>query len=212
MQKTKILTSIVLTTFLATWAVLAWVDLWTVSDSDTLTATLWNTVMWKINENGNKLSWVYNVWGNIGIWTVNPTESLEIDGSIKINWSWESVTISVDTWNEILKNINKTWYVFSTHNPIDLRHSWNWPGTNFRNCEVIEYFQLWETIQNTVVTSILSYRLWSDRTTRTSSSEHAKFLRDFALHPSYTDPNTSNYASWVTTKYWPSILERCAID
>ena len=59
MKKTKIILSIILTTFLATTLVLAWVDLWTVNNTDSLTSTLWNSVIWKVNENWNKLSNTY---------------------------------------------------------------------------------------------------------------------------------------------------------
>ncbi len=210
MKKTKILSSIILTTIFATSAVLAWTDLWVVSDSDTLTSTLWNTVVWKINENGDKLGSIYNVWGNIWIWEPTPAEKLEIDWSIKINSGVETVTISVDTWNEIQKNLNKTWYRFWTYNTTDAWHSWQWTGTNFRNCEVVQYFQAWETIQNTSVYTSLSYVLWSSRTSWSSNPNHTKFLRDF--NTSYTDTTSSVYASWATLIYWPSKLERCAID
>ncbi len=86
MKKIKILTSIVLTTILATSAVLAWTDLWTVSDSDTLTSALWNTVVWKINENGNRLEGIYNVWGDIGVGETNPQAKLDVNWSIRATW------------------------------------------------------------------------------------------------------------------------------
>jgi hypothetical protein len=212
MKKTKLIISIVLTTILTTSALLAWVDLWTVNSWDTLTSTLWNSLVWKVNENGNKLNWIYNVWWKIWIWTVNPVESLDVTWNIKITWNWKSVTITTDSWNEVLKNMNKGWYVYTTYNSVDWRHHTYWPGTNFRNCEVVQYFQEGETIQNTDVYTIRAYLLWGNRTLWSSNVNHAKFLRDFTLNPTRSDPNSVLYASWVITKYWPSILQRCAID
>ncbi len=78
MNKLKIITSIIITSFLATWIIYAWVDLWTVNPWEGLTSTLWNNLVSKINENWQKLSWVYNSAWNIWLWEVNPTYPLEI--------------------------------------------------------------------------------------------------------------------------------------
>lgn len=56
MKKIKLLASVTLTTIFATSAVLAWTNLWIVSDSDTLTSTLWNATVWRINEIATKVT------------------------------------------------------------------------------------------------------------------------------------------------------------
>ncbi len=116
MKKIKILSSIVLTTILATSAVLAWTDLWIVSDSDTLTSTLWNSVVWKINENGNKLEPITNVWGNVWIWIPSPSVKLDVNWSIKANLvnSMKSYIKYGNNWtascDTFCQNISNLWW------------------------------------------------------------------------------------------------------
>ncbi|MDD2871126.1 MAG: hypothetical protein PHS49_03980 [Candidatus Gracilibacteria bacterium] len=61
----------------------AWVNLSTVGPGDSLTDTIWNEMVGKINENGNKIEPLTNSGGNIGIGTTNPTRKLEVNGNIK---------------------------------------------------------------------------------------------------------------------------------
>lgn len=67
MKHTKLISSIILTTILATGTIFAWTNIITVSDNDPLTSTLWNNLVSKINENGNKVEPITNNSGNIGI-------------------------------------------------------------------------------------------------------------------------------------------------
>lgn len=212
MKKIKILFSVLFTSIFATGLIYAWTDLLEVDPEDPLTSSIWNTMIWSINENGSKLVWITNNWWNIWINTPTPSEKLHIDGNIKLTSDGDSVIISVDSWNEILKNINKTWYKFSTHNSTDWRHVWYWNWTNFRNCEVVDYFQPGESTQNTIITTILADNMWYDRTAWSSSPYHAKFLRDFTLNSSYSNTSVSTYGSWSKIAYWPATLARCAID
>jgi hypothetical protein len=60
MKHTKLLSSIIINSLLATGSLFAWTNITTVSDTDPLTATLWNNLVSKINENGNKLEPITN--------------------------------------------------------------------------------------------------------------------------------------------------------
>jgi len=200
----KIIISIITTVVISCWIIYAWNGLIAL-DGDSLTHTKWNELV-------NKILPITSTWWKVGIWITNPQEKLDIQWNIKISSNWESVIISVDTWNDILKNINKKWYRFWTYNTTDVGHYWYWSGLNFDNCEIVEYFQVGETIANTYVGVILSNNLWNDNSKWSINLNHDKFLRDFNLNSSYNNPNQSNYGFWATVKYWPSRLERCSID
>jgi len=56
------------------WISNAWVNLWEVSSWDSLTSTIWNDLVWKINENGNKLEWLSNTWWKLTMnWVIEST-------------------------------------------------------------------------------------------------------------------------------------------
>lgn len=75
---TKLSLSIILTSILSYWFIFAWINLWTVNNWEQLTESIWNTMIWKINENGQKLEWITNIWWKIGIWEPNPSAKLDV--------------------------------------------------------------------------------------------------------------------------------------
>lgn len=56
MKNTKLFSSIILTTLLASGSIFAWTNISTVSDNAPLTSSLWNNLVSKINENGNAIA------------------------------------------------------------------------------------------------------------------------------------------------------------
>ncbi|MCH2188333.1 hypothetical protein MK079_00700 [Candidatus Gracilibacteria bacterium] len=183
----------------------AWNDV--VNSGDPLTASGWNDLVNKVAELDN-FSFSN---GNIGI-GITPEQKLHVDGNIQITNNGESVVIDVDTWNDIQDFVTKKAYRFWTWNSTDSTHYWYGPGTNFRNCEVLDYFQQGSSIQNTLILTILVHNMGSDRTTWSSSPYHGMFLRDFNLSSSHNNPSSSTYGAWSTVKYGPSFLERCVAD
>lgn len=173
-----------------------WTNLSNQNDWDIITKDIWNNLIDKVNQNWNTINTYFSSW-----WIFLT--------------SWEN-KILLDY--ETLKNIKiqtspkKYWYRFWTHNTTDNTHFWYWVGSNFRNCEDIQYFEIGETYQNTIVNTILADNLWVDRKLRSSSPKHAMYLRDFSLNPSYSDTNHIYYWSWATFKYWPSSLQKCEVD
>lgn len=101
MKHTKLLSSIILTTILATGSLFAWTNITTVSDNDPLTSTLWNNLVSKINENGNKLEPIGNNWGNIEItgWTTQIEQE---------PWTTPSLLSGYSVYNPTLY---KVWYM-----------------------------------------------------------------------------------------------------
>lgn len=61
-----------------------WINLNIVESWDTLTSTLWNEVVWKINEIWAKTDGIFTdgSW-NVWIWTTTPTQKLDVNGNIK---------------------------------------------------------------------------------------------------------------------------------
>lgn len=87
--------------FLVFWIVNAWTSLTTVNSWDTLTESLWNEVVTKINETWERASWIFTDWNNnVGIGTTTPTSKLDVEWVIK--------TKGLDT------TIYKAWWVNST--------------------------------------------------------------------------------------------------
>ncbi len=65
-----------------------WTDMGAVNTGDQLTATLWNNLVWNVNELNSRWSTgatssVNYMAGNVGINTVSPSEKLEVNGNIK---------------------------------------------------------------------------------------------------------------------------------
>lgn len=76
----------------------AWVNLSTVSPTDTLTSTLWNNLVNKVNDIWNRTDGIYSNWENIGIGNSSPYTKLDIASSSNISltnflWSLFSVYI-----------------------------------------------------------------------------------------------------------------------
>jgi hypothetical protein len=228
MKKIKILSSIVLTTILATSAVLAWTDLWTVSDSDTLTATLWNTVIWKINENGKKLEGVYNVWGNIWIWETSPIEKLDINWKIRVNEWTDSVTIDVAILESLIKNIEKKCTRWDTYNWTTGVYFFSHPSisSSYTNCEKVYLTDIGHLIYPVRwwidIAQQVNDWLWTADYIRTNflylwacSSSTSILCNESYLSNSYIYSQNSvheNFAAWTYPKYSWGSISRCACD
>lgn len=99
------------------WIGNAWVDLWTVNPWDTMTDTIWNALVWKVNENGNKLDVITATWWNIGIWTATPSVKLEVNWNIIS--SEPTVSWHVATKNYVDGAIVSAWWTLNFK-------TWNW--------------------------------------------------------------------------------------
>jgi hypothetical protein len=103
-------------------------------------------------------------------------------------------------------------FSYNTYNSVDGSHDWRGPGTNFRNCQTVQYFETTQTIQNTEVNDvILPHVLGSNRSTWHTNAQHAKYLRDFDPSAGPAAGNAS-YGHWAKPKYGPSKLSRCQVD
>lgn len=72
----------------------------------TITQTIWNDVINKINDIWSRVEGIYSNWGNIGVWTNAPSAKLEISGNIKISdgtqWTGKVLTSDANgiaSWN-----------------------------------------------------------------------------------------------------------------
>lgn len=65
--------------------VYAYTNLPTVSPWNTLSATIWNDVVSKINDIWNRTDNIYSSWGNVWIGISSPTTDLDVSGQIKIS-------------------------------------------------------------------------------------------------------------------------------
>lgn len=78
------------------WISNAWVDLWTVSNWAILTETIWNDMVTKLNETGNRVSWIFTDWsGKVWIWTNTPNYNLDIIST----WNSNVLVWATTTWN-----------------------------------------------------------------------------------------------------------------
>lgn len=73
------------------WLVSAWTNLSTVTNWTALTATVWNDMVTKVNETGNRVSWISTDWSsNVWIWTTTPTAKLQV--------SWWTTILQQEAW------------------------------------------------------------------------------------------------------------------
>lgn len=96
----------------------AWSNLPTVNPEDTLTETIWNNVINKVNDIWARTDWIYNSNWKIWIWTSNPTENLHV------NWTIESY-YDTALWfkNQFMLKRLKSWVFDGTAMSIDV---WQW--------------------------------------------------------------------------------------
>ncbi len=115
MKLQKHIKEIVITLSVISITAWAYATLSNVSTGDGLTATLWNNMVADVNNNTDKLNWVYNSSGSIGIGTSNPWWKLHV------NWMMMSENSSAPAdkkkWNLgtgsdgtfYLQGINDSW-------------------------------------------------------------------------------------------------------
>lgn len=87
MKNTKLFSSIILTTLLASGSIFAWTNISTVSDNTPLTSSLWNNLVSKINENGNAIATLSG--------SVNTSNSM-------INGWPDAITCTKDATNKVI--------------------------------------------------------------------------------------------------------------
>lgn len=96
------------------WVANAWVNLWTVNTWDSLTSTIWNDLITKVNDIWARTDWIYNNWWSIWIWTPSPSSKLDVAGNINVSWQALSKTFYVRSSDANVKCINvnyaPTWY------------------------------------------------------------------------------------------------------
>ncbi len=188
MKKIKILSSIVLTTILATSAVLAWTDLWTVSDSDTLTSTLWNAIVWKINENGDKLVDIYT---KTEVDTLISNSSELPSGTYFFSIypsSWTTTNIlQISTYSTSTMAVAKASYVQI--------YSWAWSG--IWNWEIVASTR--RSNSNTIWTNINDQHIL---TSQTQTTKPVLFWDNWILKITTTSNNAWIYTIQVTIANW----------
>lgn len=107
-KTTKTSVSVIFTILLSYWLVSAWTNLTSVSNWDPLTSTVWNDMVTKVNETGNRVSWIFTDWSaKVGIGTNTPGAKLDVVWNIKIadwtQWDWKILTSDANglaTWTD----------------------------------------------------------------------------------------------------------------
>jgi len=135
------------------WVVNAWTNITNVSSWTPLTATIWNDLVTKLNDIGNRTDWIINNWWNTGIWMSTASQKLEVNWSIKANsiffsdwteqtsaknyiaWTiWTSSSVNVPFNTKIYTNNSITltpwkWQVVMAW-PVYWNNFWTWSNWN----------------------------------------------------------------------------------
>ena len=91
------------------WIANAWVNLSTVGPGDSLTDTIWNEMVTKLNDTWQRASGIFTDWSsNVWIWTNTPTSKLDVEW--KIRWN---ATYSYDPSSTTLSFTNTSAATFS---------------------------------------------------------------------------------------------------
>ncbi len=180
---TKTTISILATIILSYWLVSAWTNITSVASWDALTSTLWNEIVTKLNDTGQRASGIFTdgSW-NVGIGTSSPVWKLDvIDGGwlyVK-NSTWlSSVHISNYNTHPFIDFVDTAWAV-----------KWNLYYNN--DISSLIFNSYWT---NTVINSAW-WNVWVWTSTPTAKLDvNGSFIRTIA-HASWNWP-TDQIDSW----------------
>lgn len=117
---TKSSLSIIFTLLLSYWLVWAWTNLTSVTTWDSLTATVWNDMVTKLNDTGQRASGIFTdgSW-NVGIWTSTPANKLNVIGNTRIKWN-SNYTLPLENSFDLVLDTDLT------NRSMYFLWNWNW--------------------------------------------------------------------------------------
>ncbi len=81
------------------WIANAWTDITQVSTWEPLTATIWNELLTKLNDTGQRASWLFtDINSNVWVWTSTPISKFEVSWNIATKWWQVLMQRPVTTW------------------------------------------------------------------------------------------------------------------
>ncbi len=117
---TKSSLSIIFTLLLSYWLVWAWTNLTSVTTWDSLTATVWNDMVTKLNDAGQRASGIFTdgSW-NVGIGTNSPANKLNVIGNTRIKWN-SNYTLPLENSFDLVLDTDLT------NRSMYFLWNWNW--------------------------------------------------------------------------------------
>lgn len=170
------------------WIANAWVNISSVTSWDALTETIWNEIVTKVNETGNRVSGIFTDGsGNVWVGNAIPSAKLDVTWNVKIadwsQWLWKVLTSDADwlvTWSD------------PAYQTVSYNMAWgtvvNSGNTTFNSGDVtlskwVRLLDIWYYLNPSAINSCFDVHI--DATQTSGSFTNVKKLPNFNSETSY---------------------------